>query len=124
MALAADSKASPEVRRKALNEVASGAETIAETCSSMLQREESLLIPVIAKVVPASEQKSFNNRVIRKLGVLDSRLHLVGMHEAVRDDAAEMALFQEMIPSIPRMMIPRWKRTIYEPRAGVLDEHG
>ena len=87
----------------------------------MLQREESLLIPLVAKVVPMSEQKSFNNRVIRKLGVLDSRLHLVGMHEAVRDNETEELLFQEMIPSIPRMMIPRWKRLIYEPRAGALD---
>jgi len=106
---------------KAVQVVEKEAGVITETANSMLQREESLLIPVVAKVVSSSEQKSFNNRVIRKLGVLNSRLHLVSMYEAVRDDAAEQQLFQESIPSLPRMMIPRWKKSLYEPRAGVLD---
>lgn len=91
-----------------------------ETASSMLKREETFLVPVVAQLVPDSEQKAFNNRVIRKLGILHSRLHLVSMHEAVQHDEAEQRLFQETIPAIPQMMIPRWKRLMYEPRVGIL----
>ena len=96
---------------------------MAEYARSMLELEDSLLVPVIARVVPESEQKSFNNRVIRNLGIFDSRLHLVGMHEAViaSNDKTELAMFEETIPTIPRMLIPRWRRLLYEPQAGVLD---
>ena len=89
----------------------------------MLALEDSLLVPIVAKVVPDSEQKSFNNQVIRNLGLFDSRLHLVGMHEAVWElnDDNERKLFEESIPRVPRMLIPRWKRLLYEPQAGVLD---
>ena len=86
----------------------------------MLVQEESFLVPVVARLVPDAEQKAFNNRVIRKLGILDSRLHLVSMHEAVQHNEAEQRLFQESIPAIPQMMIPRWKRLMYEPRVGIL----
>jgi hypothetical protein len=60
-----------------------------------------------------------HNQLIRKLGIWDSRLHLVGMHEAVweMNSEDERKLFEEVIPSIPRMVIPRWKRLIYEPQA-------
>ena len=89
----------------------------------MKEIEDKLLVPAIAKVVPASEQHSFNNRVLRNLGVWDSRLYLVAMYEAVEESGnkIEMALFEKAIPSIPQMMIPRWRRKLYEPRAGVLD---
>lgn len=88
-----------------------------------MEIEDKLLVPAIAKVVPESEQHSFNNRVLRNLGVWDSRLYLVAMYEAVQEsgDKFEMALFEKAIPSIPQMMIPRWRRKLYEPRAGVLD---
>mmetsp|Transcript_20408 Transcript_20408/g.59060 ORF Transcript_20408/g.59060 Transcript_20408/m.59060 type:complete len:106 (+) Transcript_20408:1113-1430(+) len=89
----------------------------------VLDREERLLVPAVAKTVPEKEQKSFNNRVVRSLGILDSRVHLVGMHDAVWEgsDERERALFNEAIPVLPRMMIPRWRRLLYEPVAGVLD---
>lgn len=95
---------------------------IAEYARSMLQREDAILVPGIARIVPEAEQKSFNNQVIRMLGVFDSRMHLVGMHEAVweLENKKERELFQEAIPSIPQYMIPRWKRTLYEPRVGIL----
>ena len=81
-------------------------------------------MPAVAKLVSESEQKSFNNKVIRNLGILDSRLHLVGMHEAVWDlnDEKERKLFEETIPSIPQYMIPRWKRLLYEPTVGALNK--
>jgi len=90
----------------------------------MLQREDSLLVPAVAQLVPESEQKSFNNKVIRNLGIFDSRVHLVGMHEAVwaLNNENERKLFQEAIPSIPQYLIPRWKRTLYEPTVGALNK--
>lgn len=102
----------------------SESEAIVDCANSMLELEDNLLVPVIARVVPAPEQKSFNDKVIRKLGILDSRLHLVGMHEAVIElnNKEEQELFRTSIPKIPQMMIPRWKRLLYEPRVGVLDK--
>jgi hypothetical protein len=90
----------------------------------MLQLEDKLLVPTIARIVPASEQKSFNDKVIRNLGILDSRLHLVGMYEAVWElnNEEERRLFQQSIPSLPQRMIPRWKRLLYEPRVGILNQ--
>lgn len=114
---------SDDVRCKAIVEITDKASAVVDSLESMLHREETLLVPAVARIVPESEQKSFNNKVIRKLGIMDSRLHLVGMHEAVWDlkDTSERELFDETIPSIPRMMIPRWKRLLYEPRAGMLN---
>ena len=90
----------------------------------MMERENTFLVPAIALIVPESEQKSFNNKVLMSLGILDSRLHLVGMHEAVwkSNNSKEKELFKRAIPSIPQMMIPRWKRNLYEPRTKVLDQ--
>lgn len=103
--------------------VASNSARISGSVRWMLDLSDALLVPTIARVVPESEQKAFNNRVIRNLGLWDSRLHLVSMHEAVWElkDEKERELFQETIPSIPRAMIPRWKRLLYEPQAGMLE---
>lgn len=89
----------------------------------MMDIENSLLVPSIAQIVPQSEQKSFNNKVLLNLGVFESRLHLVGMYEAVQEsnNKLEMDLFQQAIPSIPQMMIPRWKRKLYDPKTSVFD---
>jgi hypothetical protein len=120
--IAADPSASAQTRADAIIGVAYKSAMIVEYGRSMLRKEDSLLVPAVARIVPESEQKSFNNKVIRTLGVFDSRLHLVGMHEAVWDleNISEREIFQEAIPSIPRMMIPRWKRLLYEPRVGEL----
>mmetsp|Transcript_2856 Transcript_2856/g.8004 ORF Transcript_2856/g.8004 Transcript_2856/m.8004 type:complete len:349 (+) Transcript_2856:3-1049(+) len=86
----------------------------------MKETEDNLLVPAIAKIVPQKEQKSFSNKVLMSLGIWDSRLHLVGMYEAVREDSTEMDMFQREIPYIPRSMIPRWKKNLYDPKASVL----
>lgn len=88
-----------------------------------MELEDELLVPAISKIVPESEQHSFNSKVLRNLGLWDSRLHLVSMYEAIEasGDTDEKAMFENAIPSIPQMMIPRWRRKLYEPRAGVLD---
>lgn len=88
-----------------------------------LDREDTFLVPAVAVLVSDSEQRSFNSKVIRNLGIFDSRLHLVGMYEAVQEqDETEQRLFREEIPSIPQYMIPRWKRKLYDPQAGLLEE--
>jgi len=104
--------------------MAANSAAIADCAKTMLKLEDSMLVPTIARVVPAREQKSFNDRVIRNLGILDSRLHLVGMREAVweLDNEKERQLFNASIPTLPQMMIPRWKRLLYEPRVGVLND--
>ncbi len=89
----------------------------------MFRLQDTLLVPTVASIVPEAEQKSFNNKVLLSLGILDSRTHLVGMYDTVCEmgDELEHQLFQEFIPYLPRLMIPRWKRLLYEPKAGALD---
>ena len=94
---------------------------VAEQTRSMLHLENAYLVPTLARLIPEAEQKAFNNQVIRNLGIWDSRLHLVSMYEAIVEDPVELALFEQTIPSIPRKMIPRWKRLLYQPAAGDLD---
>lgn len=121
--IASSDKVDAGRRAEATSNVARMSAALNSWAQSVMDREERLLVPAVAAAVPEKEQKSFNNRVIRKLGILDSRLHLVGMHDAVWEgaDEKERELFNEVIPSIPRMMIPRWRRLLYEPAAGVLD---
>ena len=97
------------------------AAAIADSTQAMLSCEIHVVIPVVARLLTESEQKSLNNQVIRKLGILDSRLHLVGMYEAIVNNVYERQLFQKVIPSLPQKLIPRWKRLMYEPKAGALD---
>lgn len=114
----------PSTRTNAIQGIASDSSSLEQYARSMMERENNLLVPAIAQIVPESEQKKFNNKVLKNLGLLDSRLHLVGMHEAVWESniEKEKELFQKAIPSIPQMMIPRWKRNLYQPRTHVLDE--
>ena len=88
----------------------------------MLTRETELVMPTVGLCVPEKEQKKFNNQVIKFLGVLEARVHLVHMHEVVEetDSQLERKLWEESIPALPRSMIPRWKRTLYEPKASAL----
>jgi hypothetical protein len=98
------------------------ASAISATARTMLQREEDVLIPVIMRLVPEKEQRSFNFKVIQSLGIVDSRMHLVSMYEAVAatKDKAEQQSFEQGIPSLARSMIPRWNRLLYSPKMGIL----
>jgi hypothetical protein len=124
VSVASDPTVSDLARSKAMRQMATQSALIAENTRSMIKREDSFLVPGIARLVPESEQKSFNNKVIRLLGVFDSRMHLVGMHEAVwaLENKKERALFEEAIPSIPQYMIPRWKRNLYDPITGIFEK--
>jgi hypothetical protein len=102
--------------------VATKSGELVDLVQSMLEREINLVMPVVGLSVPEKDQKKFNNQVIKFLGVLEARCHLVHMHEVVAEanSQLERQLWEESIPSLPRSMIPRWKRTLYEPRASAL----
>eukprot|EP00429_Kryptoperidinium_foliaceum_P035869 CAMPEP_0176159282 /NCGR_PEP_ID=MMETSP0120_2-20121206/81480_1 /TAXON_ID=160619 /ORGANISM="Kryptoperidinium foliaceum, Strain CCMP 1326" /LENGTH=322 /DNA_ID=CAMNT_0017496693 /DNA_START=77 /DNA_END=1041 /DNA_ORIENTATION=- len=112
--VATDAAADNTKRSEAIGKVAEASALLQSYARSMMNVEDNFLVPAIAKLVPESEQHSFNNRVLRNLGILDSRLHLVAMYEAIEEsgDVDEKALFEKAIPSIPQMMIPRWKRKL------------
>lgn len=110
---------------KAIMQVMGQSEMLHDILKSIKYREDEFLVPGVMRVATTREQKSFNTKVLRNLGILESRKHLVGMHDAVYDptygNGEEQSLFLEQIPSVARMMIGRWKRTLYEPAAGILD---
>lgn len=112
------------LRTDAVSSIARDAAELETVARTMMETENTLLVPSVAEVVPEGEQRSLNNKVLRNLGILDSRLHLVGMHEAVWESniSEEKEMFKQAIPSIPQRMIPRWKRNLYIPRTNVLDE--
>lgn len=108
--------------RNTARTVASQSEELVDLAKSMLEREINLVMPAVGTFVEEKDQQKFNNQVIKFLGVLESRVHLVHMHEVVEEANSkhEQKLWEESIPSLPRSMIPRWKRTLYEPKAAAL----
>jgi len=121
--LACDTKATESHRAEAIAEVAKHSAELSNLVHRMMSIEDTLLVPAIGAIVPSKEQKLFNNKVLRRLGLLDSRLHLVGMYEAVweDDDSTEKELFEGAIPGISRTMIPRWKRKLYQPKTYMME---
>ena len=105
---------------KWLDVVARQSAAISQQSRHILDTVDELLVPLIQRSVSESDQKAFNSRVIRLLGLWDSRLHLVGMHQATKREPNERALFQKIIPKFPQSMIPRWKRLLYDPKVEAL----
>jgi hypothetical protein len=91
------------------------------------QLQQNTIVPCIAHHVPLSEQRALNNHVLQTLGLLESRTHLVGMHDTLQSipDAfirkEELELFRDVIPWLPRRMIPRWRTLLYETKVGRLN---
>ena len=111
-------------RREAIKNVAEMSASLATRFQAIFEQSaERILVPAVALIVSERDQRAVSNKVIRKLGVLDSRRHLVGMYDAVLEEgsAKERALFESEMPSLARAMIPRWRRNLYEPTAGMLD---
>lgn len=103
--------------------IAMKSQSMIALAESMLRTEENVMIPLIGQYISEQEQKTFNNQVIRKLGIFDSRLHLVGMYETiVQNQKNELKLFQSTIPYIAQSMIPRWKRLLYDPKVSMMLE--
>mmetsp|Transcript_16540 Transcript_16540/g.34111 ORF Transcript_16540/g.34111 Transcript_16540/m.34111 type:complete len:329 (+) Transcript_16540:270-1256(+) len=121
--LACDTQASESSRTEAIMEVANDSAELQSLVERMISVEDKVLVPAIGAIVQEREQKSFNNRVLRKLGLLDSRLHLVGMYETVWEDndSLEKELFHQAIPGITRQLIPRWRRKLYQPRTSMME---
>lgn len=121
--LACDTSESESCRSDAIVEVANYSAALQTLVQRMISVEDNLLVPAVGAIVPVREQKSFNNKVLRKLGLLDSRLHLVGMYETVWEDndSKEKELFQQAIPGISRNLIPRWKRKLYQPKTYMME---
>lgn len=88
------------------------------------KKEESPLVPAATLAVSEREQHHFNSKVIRQLRAFDSRLHLVGMHDASwkTDNESERKLSEQEIPFVARAMIGRWRNTLYKEQAGILEE--
>lgn len=88
----------------------------------MLEIERSVIIPIVARLVGPKQQKALVSRVIKSIGLSDLRTHLVAMHEAVMEskDKHEIAVFHQKVDFITRMMIPRWKHSLYDPQTRFL----
>jgi len=114
---------SSQQKQQLLGDVTRLSRQLAEQLSPMRNLQEILIVPAISRVVPSKMQKSFNNKVLRNLGLLESRLHLVGMHDAVWESGVEeeREKFETEIPYVARMMIERWRKSLYIPKAGALD---
>jgi hypothetical protein len=114
---------SSQNKQRLLGDVARSSKRLVDQLTSMRNLQETYIVPAISRVIPSNVQKSFNNKVLRQLGLLDSRLHLVGMHDAVWESGieAEKTKFEKEIPYVARIMIERWRESLYIPKAGVLD---
>uniref|UniRef100_A0A6V2CEW3 Uncharacterized protein n=1 Tax=Ditylum brightwellii TaxID=49249 RepID=A0A6V2CEW3_9STRA len=115
----------PVEAKESVTNIAQMSAALTTRARSIFDRIERLVVPAVALLVSEKEQKYIDNKILLKLGLFQSRVHLVGMYEAVweleGDGRKERELFRKMIPYIPQKMIPRWRRSLYEPQAGVLN---
>ncbi|KAL3826666.1 hypothetical protein ACHAXA_001189 [Cyclostephanos tholiformis] len=114
---------SSQNKKRLLGDVARSSKRLVDQLALMRNLQETFIVPAISRVIPSNMQKSFNSKVLRQLGLLESRLHLVGMHDAVWESGIEVEKmkFEEEIPFVARMMIERWRQSLYIPKAGALD---
>eukprot|EP00984_Skeletonema_dohrnii_P000637 scaffold195_cov118-Skeletonema_dohrnii-CCMP3373.AAC.9 len=113
-------------RQRYLREVVRLSTRLSDQLHSMRNLQEMLIVPSISQVVSASEQKSFNNKVLLALGLLESRVHLVGMHDAVWESGSEIEKqkFEKEIPYVARIMIERWRKSVYAPKGAWALDYG
>lgn len=99
-------------------DAAAAADTLAgmiEQHRALRDAQEAYLVPRVAAAVDASAQEKFNTKVVRYLGVLNSRKHLVSFDLAIDESgsAQDRADFDRQVPAVMRWALPRWRRTIY-----------
>lgn len=125
MDLATENSVDQNMRRDALDNIITNTDAVYNLTNSIKAREDKFLVPALMKNVSSREQKFFNNKVLRSLGILQSRKYLIGMYDAVHDpdygNEEEQTLFVEQIPLVARMMIGSWRKSLYEPEVGMLD---
>lgn len=105
-----------------MNDIIRKLNEIIVRAKSMLEHKNNIVIPAVTKLVPERRQKSTISKIMSSLGVLDSRLHLVGFHEAIKNNKKELRLWNENIPLVARKVIPMWKQTQYDPRTFALQK--
>lgn len=114
-----------DIIKEATEQISQQSQSLTLLMNDIFEKELTLLAPAVAKLVPAKEQIKVNNQILRNLGILESRAILVGMSEALKDEKygteEERELFEREIPFLPRKMITRWKRTLYDQQAGMLE---
>lgn len=122
---ASQSCQSSQCKQKLLDDVVQSSRQLVDLLTSMRSLQEEFIVPAISSVVLSKVQKAFNNKVLLNLGLLESRVHLVGMHDAVWElednDDVERIKFEREIPYVARVMIERWRDSLYRPKAGALD---
>lgn len=84
--------------------------------------QESVFVPYIAAHVNKREQEKFNSKVIKRLGLLDSQVHIVSMFEAIKEQPIEVTRFKNQIPRIAQTLIPIWKSRLYNSKAQFLND--
>ena len=87
----------------------------------MRNLQQFVYIPIISACATKSEQEIFNRKVIQKLGLLDSQVHIVSMFEAIKDQPEEVKLFNQQIPAFARKLIPFWRKKLYLSKSRALD---
>lgn len=83
--------------------------------------QDDIIIPYITSHISTSQQEIFNNRVINKLGLLDSQVYLVSMYEGIKEYPEEILLYHSQIPSIALKLLPFWKKRLYLPKTQCLE---
>ena len=84
----------------------------------LVTAQSYFLVPLIRAHSSFLEQHKMNLFIVANLGILDSRILLCAMHDTAQE-INEDNLFVKSVPFLARMMIPKWKRTLYEPRAKI-----
>ncbi|CAM9370484.1 unnamed protein product [Scytosiphon promiscuus] len=116
---ASKAKTSP---RAALLRCADLAEELEAKAARLARAQEAAIMPATAAYVTSKQQWKFNDKVIFSLGLVDAQVFLVSMHDAIKPDREEFNKFRKNVPKFARALIPTWRRVLYLPRAGCLEE--
>ncbi|CAN0400504.1 unnamed protein product [Ascophyllum nodosum] len=107
--------------RAALLKCAHLSEDLEEKVARLSRSQESMIVPFTAAYVDGNEQWKFNEKVVLSLGLVDSQVFLVAMHDTLKPDKEEFKVFRLEVPKFARALIPTWRRLLYSPRAGCLE---
>ncbi|CAN0339823.1 unnamed protein product [Ectocarpus sp. 6 AP-2014] len=108
--------------RAALLRCAELAEELEAKAARLARVQEAAIVPVTAAYATSKQQWKFNDKVIFSLGLVDAQVFLVAMHDAIKSDREEFNKFRKNVPKFARALIPTWRRVLYLPRAGCLED--
>ncbi|CAM9196420.1 unnamed protein product [Choristocarpus tenellus] len=113
------------VSRSSLLKAADLSLELEKRAGRLARAQESVVVPYVGAYMDSKLQEKFNDKVIRSLGLVDSQVLLVSMYDALTSDVTngeEYKGFKAQIPGFAQALIPTWRRVLYSPRAGCLDE--